>query len=356
MPRRLQSSLSLLLVTALFSPAFAGQIQCRVEDRGVHADEKPAYDLLVRCGGKCNVTLEGRLLHVWAEQPVTKEFIESLKCCKAIESLSLGGDDASFAALAALPDLPTLEAINFARKLTGKEDMSWVQHVPNVTGINLQVPGGEGSADRRTKLRQPPAAADNRPCPDQTIAALTKLSKLYLLRLNGQQITDVSGAYLAQLKNLHHLELADTPIGDQGVKRLSVLANLTVLFLSRTQVGDEGVLALAELGKLQILSLNGTAITDKALEAFAGGPLGKSIRSLGLDYTAITDAGRSPWKRRRSARAERFAHARYGRRAGAPSWLEIAHHIGRRRQRREPRRHAGPQAAAGQLAIRLRER
>ncbi|MEI8371960.1 MAG: HEAT repeat domain-containing protein [Planctomycetota bacterium] len=289
--RQLQSCGSALLVIALLSPAFAGQTQCRVEDRGVHADEKPAYDLLVRCGGKCNMTHEGRLLHISAYQPVTAEFIASLKCCKAIKSLWLGGDDASFAALASLPDLPTLEAINFARKLTGKEDMQWVRHVPNVLCINLEVPGGEGSADRRAKLRERPAAADKAPCPDQTVGSLTQLSKLYLLRLNGQQITDVSGVHLAQLKNLHHLELNDTPISDQGVKRLSVLANLTTLFLDRTQVGDKGVLALAELGNLRTLTLSGTTITDKALEGFASGPLRRSIRLLRLDYTAITNAG-----------------------------------------------------------------
>jgi HEAT repeat protein len=291
MPRQFQSCGSVLLVIALLSPAFAGQTQCRVEDRGMHADEKPAYDLLVRCGGKCNVTYEGRLLHVWASQPVTAEFIASLGRCKAIESLSLGGDDESFAALAALPDLPTLEAINFTRTLTGKEEVQWVEHVPNVLCINLEVPGSEGSADRTARPRELPGAADNAAGPDRTVGALTKLGKLYLLRLNGQPITDASGAHLAQLKNLHHLELKDTPIGNAGVKRLSALANLTTLLLDRTQVGDEGVLALAELGNLQHLTLNGTAITDRALEAFAGGPLRKSIRSLRLDYTAITDAG-----------------------------------------------------------------
>ena len=64
---RLQSCGSLLLVIALFLPAWGGHTQCRVEDRGVQRYEKPAYDLLPRCGGKCNVTYEGRLLHVWAD-------------------------------------------------------------------------------------------------------------------------------------------------------------------------------------------------------------------------------------------------------------------------------------------------
>lgn len=281
---------SSVLVVALISPVFAGQPQCRVEDRGVHADEKPAYDLLLRCGGKCNVTFEGRLLNVWAEQPVTREFIASLKSCKAIESLWLGGDDGSFAALSALPDLPTLQSINFARKLTGKEDMQWVEHVPNVNCINLEAPGANGSADRRAKLRVP-VRTDGETGPDRTVGALARLRKLYLLRLNGQQISDASGEHLATLKELHHLELRDTPVGNAGVKRLSALARLTTLMLDRTQVGDEGVLALAELGNLQNLSLGGAAITDRALEAFAGGPLGKSIRSLQLEYTEISDAG-----------------------------------------------------------------
>ncbi len=75
------------------------------------------------------------------------------------------------------------------------------------------------------------------------------------------------------------------------MKRLSVLKKLKLLYLDRTQVGDEGVLALAELATLETLTLNGTAITDKALGAFSGGPLSRSIRSLRLDFTAISDAG-----------------------------------------------------------------
>ncbi len=136
---------SLLFILLIGSSAPAGQTQCRVEDRGVHADEKAVYELLTRCGGTCNVNYDGHLLNVFARKPVPAECFRALKSCTQIESLWLGGDD--------------------------------------------------------------------------------------------------------------------------------------------------GVLALAELGKLQNLTLSGTAITDKALEAFANGPLQKSIRSLNLDHTAVTDAG-----------------------------------------------------------------
>ncbi len=163
MSRKLQWCVGVCVVFAFCWATWGGEPQCRVEDVGVYADEKPAYELLVGCGGRCNVTREGRLLHIWADgQPVTAEFIASLKCCKAIESLWLGGDDASFAALAVLPDLPTLESINFKRKLTGKEDMQWVKRVPNVDGINLVVPGSEGSADRRAQLPAPSGAGEMR--------------------------------------------------------------------------------------------------------------------------------------------------------------------------------------------------
>ena len=155
---------SFLLILMLGSFAAGGQMQCSVKDRGVHAEEKAAYDLLTRYGGTCNVTYDGRLLHVWAYKPVPPEFFRSLKSCKAIESLWIGGDDASFAALAALPDLPTLDAINFERTLTGKEDMQWVRHVPNVTCINLEVPRSRGAAYQGARKRPAAARPLQTPC------------------------------------------------------------------------------------------------------------------------------------------------------------------------------------------------
>ncbi len=239
----------------------------------------PLDDLLLRCGGRCNVTREGRLLHVRAEgQPVTAEFIAALKCCKAIESLSLGGDDASFAALAVLPDLPTLKSINFKRKLTGKEDMRWVKHIPNVDGVNLVAPGSEGSADRGARLPAPSGAGEDALVPIGSSAQWPGCADFRILRLNRTAHYRCHGARSGEIGAIcDWLELNDTPIGSAGVKRLSVLKKLKLLFLDRTQVGDDGVLALAELDSLETLTLNGTAITDKALEAFSGGPLSKSI-------------------------------------------------------------------------------
>ena len=209
-----------------------------------------------------------------------------------MQSLCLRDDESHFAALAALPDLPSLTTLMVTHALTGNEDMRWVRRVPNVSGLNLEAPRADRITNLRAKRRpEPSTIAGQFSTVDQAVAELALLNKLYLLRLNGQRIGDASAAHLASLEQLHWLELNDTLLGDQGVKRLAALGSLKTLFLDRTKITNEGVLVLAELGNLQNLTLNGTAITDKALEALANCPLRKSIRSLGLEHTAITDAG-----------------------------------------------------------------
>ena len=157
MPCQIRHCASFVFILVLCSSAPAGQTQCRVEDRGVYADEKAAYELLTRYGGSCNVNFDGHLLNVWAYKPVPAEFFRSLKSCTQIETLWIGSDDASFAALAALPDLPTLDAINIYRILnimnTRVTDAGLV-HLRNAKSLsNLAVDGTAVTLDGIAELK-----------------------------------------------------------------------------------------------------------------------------------------------------------------------------------------------------------
>jgi hypothetical protein len=123
-------------------------------------------------------------------------------------------------------------------------------------------------------------------------------------------ITDATLARLAEQLQLELLNLMSTRVTDAGMKHLAGLKNLRSLSVERTSVTDEGLAELAGLKELKVLYLGGSKIAGPGLKhvedlpieylSFAFSPIGdeavehavriKSLKTLGLDDTKITDA------------------------------------------------------------------
>jgi hypothetical protein len=103
-------------------------------------------------------------------------------------------------------------------------------------------------------------------CADGTLAAVTKLTELRLLALQGTKITDKG---LAVLKDgpatLESLDLSDTQCSNAGVPHLTRLGDLRTLDLSGTTVTDAGIEPLKHLPRLESLLAERAAVTVPGL-------------------------------------------------------------------------------------------
>lgn len=125
--------------------------------------------------------------------------------------------------------------------------------------------------------------------PASLIADLGTLSEVTLIHvdLEGTASGDAELHAYAHLTKLTRLELRGTKITDTGLQHVRGLTNLTYLGLRETVVTDVGMAHLSGLMKLEILDLRDTAVGNDGLRPLQGLPL----RSLLLNYCAVTDAG-----------------------------------------------------------------
>lgn len=122
-------------------------------------------------------------------------------------------------------------------------------------------------------------------------------SRLEVLFLSGEGITNRSATPLVKMKRLEHLDLTATAIGDDGVRRLVAGLVLTRLGLAGTAVTDRVVPALQERPTAS-LELAGTRVTAAGLARLAAS-------------SAITELGISS-ESARGADLERIRKARAG--------------------------------------------
>ncbi|MEM7233390.1 MAG: glycosyltransferase, partial [Planctomycetota bacterium] len=145
---------------------------------------------------------------------------------------------------------------------------------------------------------------------DSGLRNLSRLKRLFSLRLEGTQVTDRGLAPIARLPHLQNLHLDRTAVTDDGIAALTNSHRLRTLSLTRTgitdralsgvgdamrrlafshtRVSDHGVETLARRTGLQEIELAGTAITDRALDTIAGL---SSLQVVDLSATAVSDVG-----------------------------------------------------------------
>ena len=95
---------------------------------------------------------------------------------------------------------------------------------------------------------------------------LSKLTGLRTLALSNQALSDASVRSIGRLVTLQSLSLQNSRLASKQVCHLTSLRNLSSLDLSGTLVGDEGLDALHELKGLKVIRLDGSMATAKGID------------------------------------------------------------------------------------------
>lgn len=111
---------------------------------------------------------------------------------------------------------------------------------------------------------------------------------VYLVNLQGREVTDEDLRQLRDLPEMQRLNLRDTPIDDSGLVHVGHLTELRALDLGGTQVTDAGLIHLKGLKRLRYLYLDGTGVTDAGLRHLHGL---RSLQHLDVEATEVTAEG-----------------------------------------------------------------
>jgi internalin A len=120
---------------------------------------------------------------------------------------------------------------------------------------------------------------------DAGLASLGQMPKLSLVSLNS---TLVKGHGLRHLSNLEglHIYLDDCKICDEGTaSSLSQMTRMRLLSLEKNDVTDEGLEGIGACRRLEDLRLNDTGITDRTLDRIADLPNLEALRVSGTGVT-----------------------------------------------------------------------
>jgi len=101
---------------------------------------------------------------------------------------------------------------------------------------------------------------------DATMAAVSRLTGLTNLLLQGANITDAQLVHLKGLTNLIQLDLSKTQVTDVGMVHLKSMTNLGVLKLISTKITNSGLMHLKGLTNLKDLRLYNTQVTDEGIK------------------------------------------------------------------------------------------
>lgn len=107
---------------------------------------------------------------------------------------------------------------------------------------------------------------------DDDLKCVAEFTKLHLLVLDNDRITDAGVQGLGGLSELVQLSLANTGITDAALPTIGQLPSLKYLDLSGTKVTKSGIRSLRNLAKLKGLVLRGTQADElyhADIEAFA---------------------------------------------------------------------------------------
>ena len=145
----------------------------------------------------------------------------------------------------------------------------------------------------------------------ETLKQLDGLHSVTVARFGGPGMNDTGMAAFSSLKTLKRLDLTDASgIGDATLQIVGQLTNLEALILRRAGFSDEGLSHIQGLTKLRAIDLRNSNVTDagvaklsgikslvdvqleksKVTDACVQHLKGLPLKSLNLNYTAVTDA------------------------------------------------------------------
>jgi Leucine-rich repeat (LRR) protein len=129
---------------------------------------------------------------------------------------------------------------------------------------------------------------------DTAAATIAQISRLAILRMTSDGLTDVGLNLLSAAFSLRRLELASDALTDEGVRALGRINRLEILVIQSPRVTGIGLGPITSLPNLRDLSLMTPGLTDVAFDYLANA---KSLQKLRLAHrgyqppAALTDAG-----------------------------------------------------------------
>jgi Leucine-rich repeat (LRR) protein len=121
---------------------------------------------------------------------------------------------------------------------------------------------------------------------DATLARLAGHTQLELLNLMATNITDDGLKHVAGLAAMKTFSIERTTISDAALVHLTGMSNLKTLYLGGSQVSGRGLKHVERL-PIEYLSFAYSTVDDSVVEHIV--PI-KSLKTLGLDDTKVTDA------------------------------------------------------------------
>jgi hypothetical protein len=121
---------------------------------------------------------------------------------------------------------------------------------------------------------------------DETLKRLADHTQLELLNLMSTKVTDDGMAYLASLTEVKTFSVERTAVTDVGLEHLRKFSKLKTLYLGGSKVAGPGLKHLEGL-PIEYLSFAYSAVDDSVAAHIAAL---KSVKTLGLDDTKVTDA------------------------------------------------------------------
>lgn len=224
------------------------------------------------------------------------EDLKSLAALPLLEQLSVSSPDVTNAGLAVLKDLPNLRTLDLEECRIGATSLEVLVRYQLLDAAKMPAePLDDGQVAEIKKQLKPEDVKkfeaefeQGRHC-DRWMADLKGLAKLEELKLTRTDIRDVGCRYLATIPKIKRLYMARTYVTDAGLRALSQRKTIEVIDLQHDNlVSDAGLECAATLPKLKSLKVYGPQVTDAGLAHLSGT---KTLRVLGLDDTAVTDAG-----------------------------------------------------------------
>jgi Leucine-rich repeat (LRR) protein len=179
--------------------------------------------------------------------PIKSDDLVHLRGASRLKTISVTGDGITDKAFDHLSQLPSLETLIVAGKIT-RSGLDRLVDCKKLRWLHIEM------------------ADDLR---DEDVPRFEKLTDLRHLELRGGALTSKGIAGLGRLSRLTELLLSkDSCVDDDALEGLSRLEQLETLELSNTTISDKGAVHLGKLRRLKHLKLVKSKLTDQGLVEF----------------------------------------------------------------------------------------
>lgn len=271
-----------------------------------------AWDNLVRCDqlttltlqfntfGKCHLQGLSNLTNLQKltieSGTLTAEGAKELSALKNLKSLNLNlvrTNDEALQLMASLKNLEEFELLHAGLSETvTNQGVAFVGQLPKLKRLTLgRMPLIDDEIVKEiAQLKQLEYLnLDQATIRGTHLGLLKDLTKLSELNLVGTKVGDAGVEQLAHMRQLKTLNLQSTNMTDAAMPCMATLVNLEKLNLAFTNMSDPSMKYLQDL-KLNELFISHTKISDAGIKYLFNM---SSLRSLGIDKTRISSAGRT---------------------------------------------------------------